>query len=212
MLHDYRFASRDAEAVFACLSGGVEKLLKLTMGVISLDEGQPWQSKATMRRAGHRIVDLDDSVRALIAERVDHSSAPGLIRRLLEVTDGHTGIVQVLATLERYADSGRFHNLNVLAGSEQPDQSPKELWDELEMDIVEANPDMLEQLAGPEHDHARTDMNALIASSLSLWCELVARAWITGSCGRVAKQWSPQLDLGHQPPDCSPAWSRSPRG
>lgn len=65
MLADYRFASRDAEPVFACLAGGTEKLLKLTFGLVTVDGGGAWPSKATMQQAGHKIVELDATVRDL---------------------------------------------------------------------------------------------------------------------------------------------------
>jgi hypothetical protein len=200
ILEEYRFASRDAEPVFACMAGGVEKLLKVTFGVATVDDGRGWPSKATMKNAGHKIVELDATVRGIIAEQQSRSTAPGLIRDLLQMTDGHPGVVQVLATLERYAVSGRFYNLDLLGGLGQPGASPQELWNALEMDIVAANPEMLDQLAGPEYENARQNINGILAWCLGMWCELVLRAWTTGVFGAVAQQWSPQLNLGHPPP------------
>jgi hypothetical protein len=200
ILGEYRFASRDAEPVFACLAGGAEKLLKLTFGLATVADGASWPSKATMQGAGHRIVELDGTVRELIVEGRDRSTAPGLISELLEMSDGHPGIVQVLATLERYAVDGRFYNLDLLGHRAQGDASPHELWSELERDIVEANPEMLDQLAGSEAEQARHDMNRIIAWSLGIWCELILRSWMTGVLGELAQQWSPQLQLGHPPP------------
>jgi hypothetical protein len=53
ILAQYRFAARDAEAVFVCLGGGAEKLLKLTLGLIQLDVDGMWPTKATMQRHSH---------------------------------------------------------------------------------------------------------------------------------------------------------------
>jgi hypothetical protein len=200
ILAEYQFASRDAEPVFACLAGGAEKLLKLSFGLSTVVDGGGWPPKATMQNAGHKIVELDGLVRALIVERRDRSTAPGLIAHLLEMTDGHPGILQTLATLERYAVDGRFYNLDLLGGGAQGKASPQELWSELELDIVEANPEMLEQLAGREREEARHTMNRIIAWSLGMWCELIRRSWMTGVFGETAVQWSSQLDLGHPPP------------
>jgi hypothetical protein len=116
ILDDYRFASRDAEPLFACLAGGTEKLLKLTFGLVTLDDGGSWPTKATMQNAGHKIVELDATVRGLLVKRQRRSTAPGLIARLLEMVDGHPGVVLTLATLERYAVNGRFYNLDLLGG------------------------------------------------------------------------------------------------
>jgi hypothetical protein len=116
------------------------------------------------------------------------------------MTDRHPGVVQVLVTLERYAVNGRFYNLDMLGGRAQGDLSPQELWEELQMTILEANPEMLDQLAGREHELARQDMNGIIAWSLGMWCELLLRSWVTGVCGALAKQCSPQFELGHPTP------------
>jgi hypothetical protein len=109
ILAEYRFALRDAEPVFACLAAGVEKLLKLSFGLATIDDGNPWPTAATMKNVGHRIVALDATVRGLLVQRRARSTAPGLIAELLERTDGHLGIGQMLGTLERYADQGRFY-------------------------------------------------------------------------------------------------------
>lgn len=153
-----------------------------------------------MKAAGHRIVELDQSARREIASNTGRSTAPGLIRQLLEASDGHPGVTLVLITLERYAVNGRFYNLDLLGGHEHHDGSPRELWDELEMRIIEGNPDMLDDLASEAHDEVRIQMNRIIARSMGLWCELVYRAWVTGVCASLAQQWSPQLDLGHPEP------------
>jgi hypothetical protein len=200
ILAEYRFALRDAEAVFACLAGGVEKLLKLSFGLATIDDGNPWPTAATMKNVGHRIVALDATVRGLLVQRRARSTAPGLIAELLERTDGHLGIGQMLGTLERYADQGRFYNLDLLGDRAQGGASPHELWEELHKSISKANPEIFEQLAGPECEAARRSINDIIASSLGLWCELLIRSWVTGVCGDVASRLGGQLELGHPRP------------
>jgi hypothetical protein len=204
ILGGYRFASSDADPLFACLAGGTEKLLKLTFGLMTVDDGSYWPSKATMQGAGHKIVELDTTVRGLLVERQGRSSAPGLIAQLLDMTDRHPGVVQVLLTLERYAVNGRFFNLDLLGGRTQPNPAPEDLWAELERDIVEANPGMLDQVAARQHERFRQDMNGIIARSLGLWCELLARSWVTGVCGELAQECAPQLELGHPTPRVRP--------
>lgn len=200
ILAEYRFAASDAEAVFVCFAGGTEKLLKLTYGLLAIDDGDEWPPQATMKDAGHRITELDRHVRTALAERVDRSTAPGLIAKLLDWTAGDPGIAQILATLERYATNGRFYNLDRLGGVEQPGESPQALWEELQMMVIDANPELLEQMAGPERDDARRTINRIIALSLGAWCELIQRSWITAVCGAEAQRWGFQLDLGHTVP------------
>jgi hypothetical protein len=200
ILDEYRFASRDAEAVFVCLAGGVEKLLKLTFGLLSLEESGIWPAQATMKHAGHRILELDEATRALISQHHRRSTVPGLIADLLERTASDPGLSQILATLERYATNGRFYNLDLLGGLEQKGDPPQELWEELQLLVVDANPELLEQLAAPDNQAARRTINRIIASSLGTWCELMHRSWITGVCGAEAQRWSSQLELGHASP------------
>jgi hypothetical protein len=204
ILADEQFASRDSEPLFACLAGGAEKLLKLTFGLMTVDEGGDWPSIATMQHAGHKITELDATARRLLVERQSRSTQPDLIRHLLAATEGHPGVIQVLATLERYAVEGRFFNLDLLGGRAQGKASPAELWHELEMDIVEANPEMIDQSATGEYEQVRQTMDRIIASSLGIWCELLLQSWTTGVCGPLALQRSPQLELGHPSPRALP--------
>jgi hypothetical protein len=118
---------------------------------------------------------------------------------LLEWTGADPGIAQLLNTLERYATDGRFYNLDLLGGFEQG-ESPQNLWEELQQMVIEANPELLEQLAGEDRDVARGTMNRVLALSFGAWCELIKRSWATGVCGDEARTWSPQLDLGHEVP------------
>ncbi|HET6507372.1 MAG TPA: hypothetical protein VFG42_11345 [Baekduia sp.] len=200
VLDRYRSQVMDVEAVFVCLAGGTEKLLKLTVGVIAVEDGEDWPNRATMKAKGHRIVELDSLVRAEIVARAERSSAPGLIAKLLGMTDRHAGINQILDTLERYAVDGRFYNLDLLGGVNDARESPQQLWAELETLILEANPEMYEGLVS-NYDHVRAELNDIIAWCLGQWCELLTRAWITGVCGELARQWSPQLSLEHPPPN-----------
>ena len=197
IMPNYRFASRDAEALFVCWAGGAEKLLKLTVGLVAYDEGEAWPNLATMKGAGHKITELDDAARKLINLRASQSTVPGHIEALLERTDGHSGVVQILSTLERYAVKGRFFNLDLLAGQMQAGERPLDLWEELHQMILEANPDMMEDLAGESWEDARQELNKIIAWSMALWCELLRSAWATGVCGALARMQSPSLDLGH---------------
>jgi hypothetical protein len=84
ILDEYRFASRDAEAVFVCLASGVEKLLKLTFGLLSLEESGHRPVQATMKHAGHRIMELDEAIHALMPQHHRRSTVAGLIADPLE--------------------------------------------------------------------------------------------------------------------------------
>lgn len=59
--------------------------------------------------------------------------------------------------------NGRFYNWDPLGGLDHHDGSPRELRDELEMLIVEANPEMLDELPTEAHEEVRRQMNGTIA-------------------------------------------------
>jgi hypothetical protein len=113
----------DAPAVLACLATGAEKLLKLTIGMVTVEETGTWPDKRTMaERYRHAILDLDRNARAAIANRIDESGAPGYIRELLDSVDNDAVVALVLQALDNYARKGRFYNLaGGVGGTHQPD-------------------------------------------------------------------------------------------
>jgi hypothetical protein len=187
----------DAPAVLACLATGVEKLLKLTVGMVAIEETGTWPDKKTMaERYRHAILDLDRNARAAIANRIGEGTAPGYIRQLLDSVDNDAVVAVVLQTLDSYARKGRFYNLDMLADEPQPDPSPSELWhDGVETKILLADVSLLEQVADPEKYAAgRQRLNGKIVASIEGWWELYYRAWVTGVVGSWAKVWASQLD------------------
>jgi hypothetical protein len=195
LLESYTFASRDADAVFVCLAGGAEKLLKLTTGLHALGSSGSWPSKPTMTGFGHDIIELYDHVRHLIVQHAStDGTAPGCIAELLNDVDNDPHIGKVLETLGTYAIKGRFYNLDHLAGASQPGDSPKQLWEALHQELLGFHPHLLAQLASAEQSQAaREELNNLIISSITGWRELITRAWRTGVFGSLAQQWAPQL-------------------
>jgi hypothetical protein len=195
ILQDYKFATRDADPLFVCLAGGSEKLLKLTLGLHEMEDTGTWPSATVMRGFGHQITALDAQVRPLIRNRWAQSTAPGYVQQLLDQVARDPYIEQILATLERYAVRGRFYNLDYLGDKPQPEASPAELWEELHQGLLELRPDLLAKLASSEWEEGRRETNKIIGESIRLWCELIARSWMTGVIGEQAKQWSFQLSL-----------------
>jgi len=195
ILQGYKFATRDADPLFVCLAGGSEKLLKLTLGLHDMEARGSWPSASIMQTFGHRITALNDQVRSLIQNRCMESTAPGYIQQLLDQVARDPYIEQILATLERYAVRGRFYNLDYLGDKPQPEPSPAELWEELHQALLELRPELLAKLASAKWEESRLEINTIIEVSIRLWCELIARSWLTGVIGDQAKQWSSQLGL-----------------
>lgn len=139
VLREARFLETTRDPIMTMLSIGVEKLLKLTIGAISLDERHTWPSKATMMSYGHGIAELFDCVLSEILNRTADSSdyVKGLVAGV--VSDPVTR--PLLAALDRYGRSGRFYNLDMLADSPQSEPDPASMWDEAEQAAL-ADPDV----------------------------------------------------------------------
>lgn len=130
VLRGARFLETTRDPIMTMLSIGVEKLLKLTVGAISLDETQRWPSKRTMITYGHGIAELYDTVMASILDRTIDSS--DYVKSLVAGVTDDPVLPALLAALDRYGMSGRFYNLDMLADSPQVDPDPARMWDAAE--------------------------------------------------------------------------------
>jgi hypothetical protein len=196
IFQDYKFATRDADPLFVCLASGSEKPLKLTLGLHGMEANGSWPSATVMKTFGHKIMALEAQVRALIRKRRAQSTAPGYVQDLLDKVERDPYIQRILATLERYALRGRFYNLDYLGDKPQPEASPAELWEELHQGLLALRPESLAKLASSEWEEGRREINSIIRESIRLWCELIARSWMTASS--VSRQSS-----GHSNSACT---------
>ncbi len=194
LLRDYRFFSTDAAPLLAVLSTGAEKMLKLTFGLNARDETGSWPEVRVMKGPySHRILDLDTECRAIFSRRL---TTPYL-RGLLSGVEHDRKLSLVLAVLDRYAKTGRFFNLDLLADAPQPRPSPEHLWQEVESEAEASDADtqrLLADLSGDSFDEGRRRINRALADSLDAWRELYFRAWINGVIGAEAKRYAGRLD------------------
>jgi hypothetical protein len=188
------------------LSIGVEKLLKLTVGVISLDETETWPSKPTMMSYGHGIVSLFDHVMTEIRARTLNSS--DYVRGLVAGVDADPVLRPLLAALDRYGRTGRFYNLDMLADSPQPEASPAMMWDEAERATL-AEPRIVElQLIATEllsnneaWDAFYAGVQGSAADSVERLWEMISRVGINHALGVTGATmgWEiAQTSVGHQ--------------
>ncbi|WP_433261544.1 hypothetical protein ACQPZF_27110 [Actinosynnema sp. CS-041913] len=195
LLERYQSAAHDADPLLACLSIGVEKTTKLTLGMAGIQDTGHWPDKVTMQNLlRHRVVLLDSKCREHMASHAELSSVTPLIRTLLDEVAQDRVLAAVLETLDRYGSQGRFHNLDALAESPQAEPSPRELWTMTETMVWENDPTLLATAGGPGFAQSRTRVNGIINASIARWRELYFRAWITGVLGSDARQWSAYLD------------------
>ncbi len=192
ILREGAFFDTTKDPIFTTLSIGVEKYLKLTLGVISLDEHGGWHTNAEMRAYGHGIAEMWDRVMGEVRSRTADKSEylPTLVARV----DADPVLRPLLDVLDRYGQSGRFFNLDMLGGSPQPELSPDALWDAVEQAAM-ADPEVVrarDEAMADVNDQAAWDrfdkmLRERIASSLARAWEMLSRVGMNDGFGATGK-------------------------
>lgn len=185
--------------MFACLAMGAEKLLKLSIGLLSWQTTGAWPTQAEMRnRLRHGIGTMHARTLNELGDRLSDPSTAGSAREVIaelrqELIDDPI-LTFALMALSDYAQQGRFYNLDILAGAALPAPSPSERWNQLERDVLALNPTIAATI-GTDRWTAEGQLliNNQIADSLLRWWRLHQRSWNTGALGRQAQLWSTRL-------------------
>ncbi|MFI6833793.1 hypothetical protein ACIBG5_42240 [Kribbella sp. NPDC050241] len=116
-----RIGAIEPSPMFACLAMGAEKLLKLSIGLLSWEMTGAWPSRAEMRdRLGHGIGEMHARTLNELGDRLAEPNISGSAHKTIaalrqEVIDDPI-VTFALRALSDYAKQGRFYNLDILAG------------------------------------------------------------------------------------------------
>jgi hypothetical protein len=182
MIKGYEIGERDAPSIIALLAAGVERLAKVTT---LLATGRP-------PPRSHRIVDLDEAARAHMRAAPQSAYVRGLIAHV----DVDPLVARLLHMLDVYADQGRYHHLDQVAGRPVADYAPITLWEGLGAAITQANASVLSGrnlLVADDVAAMQDDINLTLRRSLFAWREMYYRAWCNGLCGARVKQFSSEI-------------------
>ncbi|WP_334122152.1 hypothetical protein [Glutamicibacter sp.] len=124
------FVETTRDPIFTMLSIGVEKLYKLTLGLVDLEREGKWPSKAQMKSHGHNLIEMHDAVFDELRKRTADKTA--YVRDLFTSVEEDFVVKPLIAALGRYGQSGRFYYLDVLGDSPQVWESPEEHWQRIE--------------------------------------------------------------------------------
>lgn len=127
------FVSTTRDPILTMLSIGVEKLYKLTLGLIALDVDKQWPSVKVMKANGHKLGDMHQKVIAELRERTRSKSQ--YIRGLLAEVESDPVVIPVIEALDMYGRRGRFYYLDQLSESPQP-VSPDDVWQKIELAVL----------------------------------------------------------------------------
>lgn len=191
LLGDVRFIDRDSHIVTTVLASGAEKMLKLTYGFLMTHVDGTWPGE-TIRSYGHRIGDLDAECRRLLLTREVEATNPGAVIEARDALDRDAWLRGILEIVHRYADAGRFFNLDFLSGVEHTESSPRELWQQLDHDTWEASGALVpSSLRDDETSEANERRRAdAWQTSLRRWREFYYQCWVQNMCGPSARRYA----------------------
>jgi hypothetical protein len=183
--------SDDIDPLMACLAAGVERLLKLVHGLATVETTGCWPSKKEMQHTlNHKISDLDRIGRGHIVAGLEQSVHRVYVEGLLTKADGQPVLHALLDVLTRYASGGRFHNLDKLAESPPSLPSPLQLWEDMELSLMQARPELLALIGEPNgYEQVRGELNEQIGVALRDWWILYVRAGMQGCFGERGRRW-----------------------
>jgi hypothetical protein len=182
---DPDWISAEPASAFTCLASGVERVMKLTYGLDTLNSGALFPNSKDLQRLGHDLMTLDGIVFPRLLASAN-SSNNDYVLRLLRDVNADPYWPAILATLNAWAAaSGRYRDLDVLAGKTAGDP-PHALWDEVELRCTQ-DLGLLRALFEPEHGGALVRIRTRLAESVLKWWFAVYRAWMHGLIGSDQK-------------------------
>lgn len=190
-----QFIDTTRDPILTMLSIGVEKLLKMALGLTILDETGAWPSRDVMRdEFRHGLLRMDAALREKLRDGIVGKEYEPYIRGVLEKVENDPVWPAVLAALDMYGQSGRFYFLDQLGSAPQNRDSPDGYWDAIEQAAL-ANPVLRTQFDAAlasgdsdEWDAFIVALNGTIADSVTRWWEMIAilgRHGVLGTSGKV---------------------------
>ena len=187
------------DALATVWSIGVEKLLKVALGLAALSAGEAWPDGKSF---GHNIVHMDGQLRAHLSDWEARSPQSTWLTGLLRAVHSDPVWPAVLTVLDAYARSGRFAYLDRLAQVTEPPQPPRPLWDKVEAAVLSTRPDLHATVYAtppvpvPQFNAALVEVNTTIAQSLARWWLTVTRVGTFGAYGAQGRRFAPELEPG----------------
>lgn len=124
------FIETTRDPILTMLSIGVEKLYKLTLGLVVLDRDHKWPSAVEMKALRHKLAQMHKNVLEELGTRTVAKSL--YVRDLVSEVEADTVVPPLVEALDLYGRMGRFYYLDQLGDSPQPWVSPDEAWQKIE--------------------------------------------------------------------------------
>lgn len=199
-LRSAAFHDTTRDPVMTMLSIGVEKLLKLGLGLIHVVERRTWPSKRTLQTVyRHDIVRMERLLRDAIRDNAGGATHRLYVDQAIAAVDADPVWPPLVAALNRHGQEGRFFYLDALAESPQPEASPQEFWNAVDNAALDNDPGLNDvyarSITNPQlADEFNRMLNARVASSLQQWWDMVSIAGVQGVLGVRGQAWG--LEIG----------------
>jgi hypothetical protein len=185
------------QALFSVLSNGVEKYLKISLGLIELKGNQKWLTKKEYKKIGHGIAEMNQRLTDYICTNLSTADRPEYIKKALSLIPDMQVMELIFGTLDRYADKeGRFFSIDSLAGSPQPGKSPDELWIEVENKVTELNPQIKPTVSeNVDSMSYEIQLGSAIAQYFIAWQRLIAYSAMQGLFGDKGRLFGNYIEV-----------------
>jgi len=185
---------RDLDAILATYSIGVERLMKLALGTAAVSRGEGWPKKMSFTREGwgHALDEMDKRLRSELREAIesgDWERKPMLLSWICTL-DNDPVWAAVVRTLRNYADAGRYHHLDQVAGKDVSSLSSRAMWDEVERAAIANSPPLSAHrqrtIEGVDFAPFERELRAEVANSIRRWVSIVC---LFGFHGVLGEDW-----------------------
>jgi len=189
------FIETTRDPIMTMLSIGVEKMLKLALGMNHIAETRAWLPLAVLKNDyRHDLVKMDALLRDAIRDNIGRATHRYWVDEALAAVEGDPVWSPLVIALNRYGQEGRFYYLDALADNPQREESPQVFWDAAERVALENEPELNDLFSRMIADYSLSDefyrkLNERMAESLQRYWDLVSMAGIQGVLGDRGKGW-----------------------
>jgi hypothetical protein len=200
-LRNAEFRETTLDPVMTMLSIGVEKLMKMGLGLVHLADEDAWPPQNQFKNHWrHNLELMNGELLAALRARLPLATHRAVIEPMLEAVESDPGWGPIVTALTRYGIEGRFYYLDELAEHPQSGERPDSLWDHAENALLDQVPELKAQqvaaLSGPqdEFDAFLHVLEGRMAESIEAFWRLLEDAGMHGMLGVRGHQWG--ADVG----------------
>ena len=189
------FIETTRDPILTMLSIGVEKMLKLGLGLRHVEDHRVWLPARVLKNEyRHDLAKMESLLREAIRGNVTHATNRSYVDKALVAIDADPVWLPLVSALNRYGQEGRFYYLDALAENPQREESPQTFWDVAERIALENEPELNAQFHEMMNDISLSNefyrrLNERMADSLQRFWDLVAMAAVQGVLGERGKAW-----------------------